>query len=133
MRSWHDYRLIGYSVDGDREEVSFRLIWTEPSPAEIKSAELVFSGVLDYFLQGDLGTNIVAAISEAQLEPFVRENARSFQEEQKFGWPRSWKGSTEETVRYLKQSKAKLWTLSSSYGLAGWILGTGVTERARAA
>jgi hypothetical protein len=133
MRSWHDYRLVGYSVDGERGEVSFQLIWTEPTPAEVKSAQLLFSGVLDYFLQGDLGTNIVAAIAEAPIEPFVRENAHSFKEEQKFGWPRSWKGSTEETVQYLKQSRARLWTLSSSYGLAGWILGTGVTERAKAA
>src|SRR5690242_10637525 len=104
MRSWHDYRIVGYSVDGPRRELILRLAWTESSQAEVMSAELKFSGLLDYSLQSDLGTNIVAAISEAPLGSFVRENEALFEREQKFGWPRSWKGSVEKTAKYLQDS-----------------------------
>jgi hypothetical protein len=45
MRSWHDYRLVGYSVDGMQKEVTLRLLWTEPSQPAVKAADVVFSGV----------------------------------------------------------------------------------------
>jgi hypothetical protein len=134
MRSWHDYRLIGYSVDGVQKEVTLRLLWTEPFPAEVKVADVVFSGVLDYLLEGDLGTNIIAAIAEVPIEPFVHENASLFEREsKKYGWPRSWKGSISETIAHLTWSRAKLWTITSSYGLGGWVLASGAAERAKAA
>jgi hypothetical protein len=133
MRSWHDYRLNGYRVDGERKELSLSLVWREHTSVEVPSAELVFSGVVDYFFEHDLGTNIVFAIEESPVEPFVRENAHMFQREQKWGWPKSWKGSVEETIRHLKEKQMKLWVLSSSYGLSGWILGSGASENAKAA
>jgi len=108
-------------------------LWTESSQPEVKAADVVFSGVLDYLMEGDLGTNIIAAIAEAPIEPFVRENAPLFEREQKFGWPRSWKGGINETVAHLKKSGAKLWIITSSYGLGGWVLASGATEHAKAA
>src|SRR5260221_4121420 len=133
MRSWHDYHLNGYRVDSERREVSLSLKWPEHTSVDMPSAQLVFSGVVDYFFEHDLGSNIVFAIEESPIESFVRANARVFEQEQKWGWPRSWKGSVEETIRHLKEKRLKVWVLSTSYGLSGWVLGLEASENAKAA
>lgn len=132
MRSWHDYRLDGYRVNGARKEVELSLKWSEGTPSQVPSARLLFSGVADYFFEHDLGINIVFAIEEEPIEPFVRKQAPAFEQERKWGWPRIWKGSVDETVRYLKQERLKLWVVSTSYGLSGWILALQASENTNA-
>src|SRR5438067_1692841 len=130
MRSWHDYHLTGYRVDGERKELSLSV---RDSTKSASSENVVFSGVVDYFFEHDLGTNIIYAIEESPIEPFVQENAALFMREQKWGWPRTWEGNAEQMIRHLQEHKFKLWVLSSSYGLSGWVLALQVTENAKAA
>ena len=127
MRSWHDYRLAGYRVDGERKELSLSL--RRPDKVAGVDAELTFSGLLDYRFEHDLGINIVAAITESPIAPFVQENQALFAQEEKWGWPRAWKGTAEKTVQQLASEKRRLWVLTSSYGLTGWVIASSVAER----
>jgi len=113
MQSFHDYHLTGYSVDGQAPPDA-----EIPRPPQI----LVFLGVQDYFLEHDMGINIVYGIEEVSLEEHVRSNADSFALSSKWGWPRFWLESADATTSQLRSKDMKCFELSSSYGLSGWVV-----------
>lgn len=122
MRRWHDYHLTAFAVDGAAGRISLDVSWPYETEIDVRRARVVFSGVLGYFFEHDLGGNILYSISEEAIEPFLRENAERFRAEQKWGWPLFWKGDVQSTERHLADSGAHLFEISSSYGLSGWVL-----------
>ena len=60
------------------------------------------------------------------MDQFLKTYAPHFEEENKWGWPLFWKGNIENTKVYLKELDAKCIELSSSYGLSGWLIATGI-------
>jgi len=130
VRSWHDYQIVGYRVDGERDQLFLELRWKEGTRVDVPQADLTFSGVSDYLLQHDLGGNIVFSIDESSIEEFVRENAEYFEGTKKWGWPRSWRGDAAKTIHHLQAAGKRVWLLSSSYGLRGWVVADDVQERA---
>lgn len=124
MKSFHDYHLTGYSVDGQAKEVRLRLEWLSPQDPETPRPPqmLVFQGVQDYFFEHDMGINIVYGVEEVSLEEHVHSNAKSFAASAKWGWPRFWRESAEATTSELRSDGMKCFELSSSYGLSGWIV-----------
>lgn len=128
MRSWHDYHLTAYAVDGVARRVTFDVSWPYEAETDVRRARLVFSGVEGYFFEHDLGENILYSIQEESLEEFLRENAEWFDAEKNWGWPLFWKGGVEGVRRHLSEAHAKLFDISTSYGLSGWILAQSVEE-----
>jgi hypothetical protein len=128
MRSWHDYHLTGYAVAGLERRISFELSWPYETATEVRHARLVFLGVEGYFFEHDLGGNILYSIEEEPLDDFLRENAQRFERERKWGWPLFWKGDVESTASHLSGVGAKVYDVSTSYGLSGWILAQSVEE-----
>jgi len=125
MKSFHDYHLTGYEVDGQRRELRLNLAWLYLEGDKSLQPEcLVFSGVEDYFFEHDLGVNVVYSIEEVPLLTHLEANASYFQEEAKWGWPRFWRGSVSKTIDQLRAKDAKCFELSSSYGLSGWVIAT---------
>ncbi len=124
MKSFHDYHLTGYSVDGRAREVRLHLEWQSPQDPELPRPPqtVVFEGVQDYFLEHDLGINIVYGIEEVSLEDHVRTNAETFAASSKWGWPRFWRETAQETTFVLLASGMRCFQLSSSYGLSGWVV-----------
>lgn len=135
MRSWHDFHITGYAVHGTRSELVFELEWPHDSSVDMKRAKLVFAGVEGYFLEHDLGGNIVYAFEERPLQEFLTEWTDRFESECKWGWPKFWRPiphpkravevEREEALRALTALQVKCIELSSSYGLSGWILAAG--------
>lgn len=130
LKSFHDYHLIGYEVDGQRRELRLNLAWlysegSEPRPPE----QVVFSDVEDYFFEHDLGVNIVYAIEEVDMLKVLQACEQRFRESEKWGWPRFWKGSTSATVAQLGVKGAKCFELSSSYGLSGWVIAASASSK----
>jgi hypothetical protein len=126
MRSWHDYHLTGYSVDGPGARIVFNVSWPYDTSTDIRTAKVVFSGVAGYCFVDDLGSNILYSISESPLDTFLAEHARQFEQRQKWGWPLFWKGTVDATFKFLNEAKALCFEVSSSYGLEGWVLATRV-------
>jgi hypothetical protein len=122
MRSWHDYHLIGYSVDGLHSSVTFNVLWPYDNDIDVKSANIIFTGVEAYLLKHDLGGNILYAVEEWPLKDFLITSKSFFDKEKKWGWPLFWKGSIEETLKYLNENQLKCFEISTSYGLQGWIV-----------
>ncbi len=133
MRSWHDYHVTGYSVEGERCRITFDVSWPYDSSADIRRASIVFSDVEGYFLEHDLGGNVLYSISEEKIEEFLLQNAERFEKEKKWGWPLFWRGAIGTTLEYLNGRNVKCFAISSSYGLSGWVLASRVEHYAVAA
>lgn len=129
MRSWHDYHLVGYSVDGRSATLAFEVRWPYATETDVKAATIMFSGVVGYVLENDLGSNILYGIEERPLGQFLTEQRSRFEESQRWGWPTFWKGTVEETLSDLATARIKCFDVSSSYGLSGWVLANEVTTR----
>lgn len=138
MRPWHDFHIEGYDVDGARREIAFKLVWPYDSPTDVRRARIVFEGVEAYFLEHDLGSNIVYDFSETPLRGFLEDWAQRFDSSAKYGWPAFWRRhpyprrsvevELEDAYRLLSDQGVKCIELASSYGLSGWVLAAGVRE-----
>jgi hypothetical protein len=140
MRSWHDYHITGYSVDGPSQRITLFVSWPYKTETDIERASVIFSGVECYYFEYDLGTSIVLDLGEWPLQDFLAAWSDRFETECKWGWPRFWRPkplarqttaqATEEAFATLSQKKVRCFELSSSYGMSGWILATEVSHDA---
>jgi len=138
MKSWHDFHIDGYAVDGVRRELAFRLTWPYETPSTVRRARVVFEGVEAYFLEHDLGSNIVYDFSEQPLEAFLEEWTDRFEVSAKYGWPAFWRPVPSpprpvevergDAFRLLAERGVKCIELGSSYGLSGWVLAAAFRE-----
>lgn len=42
MRSWHDFHIDGYAVDGIQRQVCFSLVWPYEMQTDVRRARIVF-------------------------------------------------------------------------------------------
>lgn len=128
MKSFHDYHLTGYAVDGQARELRLHLEWQSPQDPEIPRPPqtVVFEGVQGYFFEHDMGINIVYRIEEVSQEEHVLNNAGAFAASSKWGWPSFWRETAQETISVLLGSGMRCFELSSSYGLSGWVVAASV-------
>jgi hypothetical protein len=138
MRSWHDFNIIGYTVDGKFRSLTFDIEGPADSYPDVRRAEIRFTDVECYYLEHDLGVSIVLAFEEVALEEHLAEWAERFETESKWGWPRFWRAKPypprhvreelEDSLAVLRSKEVRCFHLSSSYGLSGWILAAGVED-----
>lgn len=88
IRTWHDFQLVGYAVDGKNNQLTFDLEWPYESPADVKRVRLAFSDVESYYLEHDLGSNIVYSFEERSLREFLMQWTERFESECTWGWPK---------------------------------------------
>jgi hypothetical protein len=129
VRSFHDYWLTGHSVDGEGGVLTLRLSEDPRGVAKPDKVDVVFTGVMDYFLEHDLGVSIVFAIDERSLGSFIADNLNQFTEHAKWGWPKFWKGDSATSHAFVAENQCRVWELQTSYGLSGWIVAAQVDER----
>lgn len=86
MRPWHDFY-----IDGSRREFAFDLVWPCDAPTDARRAWVVFEGVEPYFLEHDLGSNIVYDFAEGPLRGFLEEWTQRFKLSAKCGWLAFWR------------------------------------------
>ena len=138
MHAWHDFHIVGYAASGTLQRLTFELEWPYDSAPPTPVGQLAFHGVESYFLEHDLGGNIVYSFSEVPLRGFLEEWQSRFEHENRYGWPKFWRTKPhppqpveqvlEEAFAFLSRKHIKCIELSSSYGLSGWVLASSVEE-----
>jgi len=138
MHAWHDFHIVGYAASGTLRRLTFELEWPYDSAPPAPTGQLAFDGVEAYFLEHDLGGNIVYSFAEASLRKFLEEWQSRFENECRWGWPTFWRTKPhprqpveqvlEEAFAYLSGKDIKCVELSSSYGLSGWVLASSIEE-----
>jgi hypothetical protein len=119
-RPLHDYEMQGYHIDGNT--IRFALTQQETTGAAGSSVELVFRDVEGYFFRRNAAADVALAVEEQQLARFLADNEAYFAREARWGWPRFWQGSADRTAAWLGARRCRVWTVSASYGLWGWIV-----------
>jgi hypothetical protein len=116
----HDYEMQSYHIDGD----VIRFALTEPAPngATRSAVELVFRHVEGYFFRRNATAGVALAVEEQALESFLADNEAHFRREARWGWPRFWQGSADRTAAWLAARARRVWTVTASYRLSGWIV-----------
>jgi hypothetical protein len=132
MRSWHDFHLVGYAVDGKRAELSFQLEWPYETETDVRRARVTFSGLECYYFEHDLGENIMYGLNEVPLQEHLEQWTGRFETECKWGWPKFWRPvpypkrpvevELSDAVERLLAKGVKCFELTSSYGLSGWVM-----------
>jgi hypothetical protein len=87
---------------------------------------VAFSGVIGHLFENVLEDNIVSEIAELDAPKFYKEFEASIIHYQKWGLPMRFNSESEFLIE-AKQKKLKFITISSSYGLSGWVICTAVT------
>ena len=114
------YELDGYTIDGST--IRFALLELDARGSSNASVELVFRDVEGYFFRRNAAADVTLAVEEQQLQSFLADNEAHFAREARWGWPRFWQGSAEQTAAWLATRGRRVWTVSASYGLSGWIV-----------
>jgi hypothetical protein len=138
MRRWHDFRIVGYAASGALRRLTFELDWPYDSAPPAPVGQLAFIGVESYFLEQDLGENIVYSFAEVPLRGFLEQWQSRFEHECRWGWPKFWRPTPhplqpveqvlDEALAYLCSKNIKCVELSSSCGLSGWVLAASIEE-----
>jgi hypothetical protein len=128
--SIHDSRVISYEVDGERRRIVLHTRFEDRDPVEY--TDLIFEGVLAYHFENDNFGNILFSVGEVPVQQLVDDNRHLFDKGSKYAWPGPWNESCEASVQYFESQRAKAFEISSSYGLAGWVIADSCRlERAR--
>jgi len=119
-RSIHDSRVVSYEVDGERRRVVLHTRFDERVPVEF--TDLIFEGVLAYHFENDNFGNILFSVEEVPVAQLVASCRNLFEEGSKYAWPGSWNESPEASLDHFQSHAGKAFEISSSYGLAGWVI-----------
>jgi len=118
MASLHDSLLVGYAVDGHQRTIVLR---TERYRGGGTAADVKFSGVAAYHLEGDCLQNILHEIAEVSFEAVVGDGHVFAERHRQFGWPAEWDSRRESAEQFLRRRGCRCFELKSSYGICGWI------------
>ena len=125
--SVHDNFVYAYSVDCEGRRLTLHTAYRDREPHEF--TDVVFRDVVAHHLERVLPGNILFDVEEADVAAVVRDNEHMLAESWRYGWPPvEYRGDPGELVKALKASSVRAYTVSSSYGLSGWVL-AGACER----
>ena len=118
--SIHDNRVISYEVDCERREIVMHTRFESREP--IEHTDLIFEEVLAYHFENDNFGNILLGVEEVPVRLLVARYRSLFEDGAKYAWPGPWNASPEASLRYFESEGVKAFEISSSYGLAGWVV-----------
>jgi len=122
-RSVHDNHLYAYEVDSRTDRIVLR---TEYAYGEepYEQTDVIFEGVLDHYFRNPVLPSIVFDVEEASdhVEILTRNKELIDQGHKIGGWPSFWRSSVEGMADAISECECKIFEISSSYGLDGWVV-----------
>jgi len=112
--------MNGCHIDGST--IRFALAGPGRTGEAHGAVELVFRDVEGYLFERKSGGDTVLTVEEHPLIAFLRANEDYFAREARWGWPRFWQGSAEQTEGWLAYRGRRVWMVSTAHGLCGWIV-----------
>lgn len=120
--SVHDNVLASYEVRCEARVITLR---TEHRVANgpTEFTNVIFEGVHAYHFQNDAFGNIIFGLETVSVEYLLTEFGSEISESYRMaGSPGPWAADLGSAPDYLGERGIKGFTLSSSYGLSGWVL-----------
>ena len=120
-RSVHDNHLVSYEVDGVAKRI---VLHTEYAYGEepFEKTDVVFEGVLDHYFRNPILPSIVFDVEEVEIQAILIRDKELINEGHRIGgWPSFWRDSADEMLEAISNNGCKMFEISSSYGLDGWV------------
>jgi hypothetical protein len=131
-RSVHDNNVYAYVVDCERRRIVLHTEYRDGGAEEY--TDVTFSGVVAHHFGDVMAANILFDITEVEPGDIVRRWAELFARRKNYGWPDGIRyDDPQELMAALAGRGIRGYEIGSSYGLTGWVLGTGTVVSARAA
>ncbi len=125
--SVHDNFVYAYSVDCEGRRVVLHTVFRDREPQEF--TDVIFGDVVAHHFEHALPGNILFDVEEVNIAVVVQENKRLLTDSWRYGWPPvEYNGDLAVLVKALQAASVRAYSISSSYGLSGWIL-AGACER----
>lgn len=118
--SVHDNFLVSYEVRGELREIWLHTEFRDKQP--IERTDVVFRGVEAYHFYNDNFQTVIFDITEDSADDILAENSTRFEEGRRYAWPGQWNDSDAACRTYFKERGVRGFSLSSSFGMCGWIL-----------
>ena len=118
----HDNFLVSYEVLCEQQEIRLRTQFRDRQP--IEHTDIVFRGVEAYHFYHDNFQTIIFDITEIPAEDILAEDRARFEEGRRYAWPGAWNDSEATMRAHLTQHGVRGFSLSSSFGMCGWISGS---------
>ena len=117
MLNIHDSEILSYQVDLRNKKI---FIQTERKDFS-DHVTIIFEGVMAHCFETQLNGSILFGIEKRGIEQFVPENQSLLQKYKDYCWPINY-NTSEEFEEYILKGKYSYYSISSSYGLSGWVL-----------
>ncbi len=122
--SVHDNFLVSYEVLCQRREIRLHTEFRDKEPIEY--TDVIFRGVEAYHFYHDNFETIIFDITELPVENILVQDKSRFDEGRRYGWP----GARDDSEAAMRARFAKCgvrgFSLSSSFGMCGWVLAQSV-------
>ncbi|BCX48686.1 conserved hypothetical protein [Haloferula helveola] len=119
--SIHDNHLVAYEVDSQARRIILR---TEYAYGEepFESTEVIFGGVLDHHFRNPRMPAIIFDVIEIDPRVIIERDKCLIDSGHKIGgWPSFWRDTVDAMVDAIASAGCKMFEISSSYGLDGWV------------
>lgn len=120
--SVHDNHLTAFKVDGVKNRI---VLHTEYKYGEepFEQTDVVFEGVVDHYFRNSILPSIIFDVEEVDIKSIILRDKALIDEGHKVGgWPSFWAESINLMEDKIKNTDAKMFELSSSYGMDGWVI-----------
>ena len=114
----HDNTIQSYTVDFETDTLIIKTLHCTDKTQE--KTNVIFTDYLAHTFDGEMKGSIIFDIREYQLEHFLREELNMMREQRRFGWPMYYK-TENELIEFFQTNGYKVFEISSSYGLCGWV------------
>lgn len=116
--SLHDSRIISYNVDIQNKTLKMITQNLDEEPYEV-----IFDEVLSHYFENVISDNIIFDIEEISVNTFIENQKDLIENSLPYGFPVSVEPiTTKELKKYLVDKNFKVYDISSSIGLCGFII-----------
>lgn len=119
MSQVHDNEILSYEVNYEAEQIIMHTRYD--SRQLLEHTDIVFSGVLCHWFEGELPGSIILDINANGIPSFIKENTELLNKQKNYGWPKMY-DTLEELESTLTAEQYQYFVISSSYGLNGWVV-----------
>jgi len=111
----HDNTIQSYEVDFEANTLAFKTL-----DYVHKKTDVIFSGYLAHVFYDEMKGSIILDVEEYSLDYFLMAGSALVKERECSGWPIFYK-TENELMEFFQANEYKVFEISSSYGLNGWI------------
>jgi hypothetical protein len=128
--SVHDNSVYACVLDCENRRITVHTAFRDREPHEF--TDIVFHGVCAHYFEHMLPGNILFDVSEIEIDELVSENAALLAASWRYAWPPiEYRGDLDVLSAALKNTSLRAYSMSSSYGLSGWVLAMECERRPR--